>query len=172
MRTRLSYCLFVLLGLVCVGMGAEEQHLAWAVSQEVKIEKVEVRFSPSGPVVFLKVGERAIPVFVDPTVAGSIQGALSGEKYLRPLSHDLMKSILSSYDIQVQQVFITLRDGVYFGTLTLFHNGRVQLFDSRSSDAIALAVHFQSPILVEQELLDSVGIEMSQGESNQEGLEL
>jgi hypothetical protein len=48
----------------------------------------------------------------------------------------------------------------------------VQLFDSRSSDAIALAIHFQSPILVEQELLDSVGIEMSQGESNQEGLEL
>ena len=172
MRTRLLYCLFVLFGLVCVCMGAEKQHLAWAVSQEVKIEKVEVRVSPSGPVVFLKVGERAIPVFVDPTVAGSIQGALSGEKFLRPLSHDLMKSILSSYDIQVQQVFITLRHGVYFGTLTLFHNGRVQLFDSRSSDAIALAVHFQSPILVEQELLDSAGIEMSQGESNQEGLEL
>ena len=69
MRTRLSYCLFVLFGLVCVCMGAEKQHLAWAVSQEVKIEKVEVRVSPSGSVVFLKVGERAIPVFVDPTVA-------------------------------------------------------------------------------------------------------
>ena len=83
-----------------------------------------------------------------------------------------MKSILSAYDIQVQQVFVTLRDGVYFGTLTLLHNGRVQLFDSRSSDAIALAIHFQSPILVEQELLDSAGIEMSNGESNQEGFEL
>lgn len=172
MRTRLSYCLYVLFGLVCVNIGAEEQRFAWAVSQEVKIEKVEVRISPSGAVVFLKVGKRAIPVFVDPVVAGSIQGALSGEKYLRPLSHDLMKSILSSYDIQVQQVFVTLRDGVYFGTLTLLHNGRVQLFDSRSSDAIALAIHFQSPILVEQELLDSAGIEMSHGESNQEGLEL
>ena len=172
MRTRLLYCMFVLFSLVSVFLGAERQLPAWAVSQEVKIEKVEVRVSPSGPVVFLKVGERAIPVFVDPIVAGSIQGALSGEKFLRPLSHDLMKSILSSYDIQVQQVFITLRDGVFFGTLTLLHKGRVQLFDSRSSDAIALAVHFQSPILVEQELLDSVGIEMSQRESNQEGLEL
>jgi len=172
MRTHLSYCLFILFGLVYMGMEAERQHLAWAVSQEVKIEKVEVRISSAGPVVFLKVGERAIPVFVDPTVAGSIQAALSGEKFLRPLSHDLMKSILSSYDIQVQQVFITLRHGVYFGTLTLLHNGRVQLFDSRSSDAIALAIHFQSPIMVEQELLDSAGIEMSQGESNQEGLEL
>ncbi len=172
MRTRLSYCLFVLFGLAYVCLGAEKQQLAWAVSQEVKIEKVEVRISPSGSVVFLKVGERAIPVFVDPTVAASIQGALSGEKYLRPLSHDLMKSILSSYGIKVQQVFVTLRHGVYFGTLTLFHNGRVQLFDSRSSDAIALAIHFQSPILVEQELLDSAGIEMSQGGSNQEGLEL
>lgn len=172
MKTHLSYFLFVLFGLVCVSMGAEKKQLAWAVSQEVKIEKVEVRVSPAGSVVFLKVGKRAIPVFVDPTVAASIQGALSGEKFLRPLSHDLMKSILSSYDIQVQEVFVTLRDGVYFGTLTLSHNGRVQLFDSRSSDAIALAIHFQSPILVEQELLDSAGIEMSQEESNQEGLEL
>ncbi len=172
MRTRLSCCSCALFILVFVSMWAEQQNYAWAGSREVKIEKVEVRVSPAGHVVLLKVGERAIPIFVDPTVAGSIQGALSGKKFARPLSHDLMESILSSYDIQVQKVFVTLRDGVYYGTLTLLHNGRVQLFDSRSSDAIALAIHFHSPILVEQDLLDSAGIEMGQEESKRNGFEL
>ena len=171
MRTRISCCSFAFF-LIFVSMQAEKPNLAWAVSREVKIEKVEVRVLPTGPVVLLKVGERAIPVFVDPTVAGSIQGALSGKKFARPLSHDLMESILSSYDIHVQQVFVTLRQGVYYGTLTLLHDGRVQLFDSRSSDAIALAIHFHSPILVEQDLLDSAGIEMSQEKSQLGGMEL
>ena len=171
MRTCISCCTFAFC-LIFVSMWAEKQDYAWAVSQEVKIEKVEVRVLPTGPVVLLKVGERAIPVFVDPTVAGSIQGALSGKKFARPLSHDLMESILSSYDIHVQQVFVTLRQGVYYGTLTLLHDGRVQLFDSRSSDAIALAIHFHSPILVEQDLLDSAGIEMSQEKSQLGGMEL
>jgi len=128
-----------------------------AASQEVQIEKVQVRLSPAGPVVLLQVGERAITIFVDPTVAGSIHGAISGKKFPRPLSHDLMESILKTYGVQVKKVFISLRDGVYYGTLTLSHQGKLQLFDSRSSDAIALAIHFQSPIMVEQELLDSHG---------------
>ena len=128
-----------------------------AASQEVQIEQVQVRLSPAGPVVLLQVGERAIAIFVDPTVAGSIQGAISGKKFPRPLSHDLMESILKTYGVQVKKVFISLRDGVYYGTLTLSHQGKLQLFDSRSSDAIALAIHFQSPIMVEQELLDSHG---------------
>ena len=172
MRTRVSSYSCVLLLVACVSLWTEEPTPAWAVSQEVKIEKVEVRMLPTGPVVLLKVGERAIPVFVDPTVAGSIQGALSGKKFARPLSHDLMESILSSYDIRVQQAFVTLRQGVYYGTLTVIHDGQVQLFDSRSSDAIALAIHFQSPILVEQALFDSAGVEISPEESKQNGLEL
>jgi len=128
-----------------------------ASSREVKIEKIEVQFLQRSPVVLLAVGDKAIPIFVDPTVAGSIQGALTGEKFPRPLSHDLMQSILKAYEVHVDRVFITLRNGVFYGTLTLSQNGRQQLFDSRSSDAIALAVHFHSPIFVEGDLLDSEG---------------
>jgi hypothetical protein len=143
-----------------------------ATSREVQIEKVEVRFLQRSPVVLLAVGDKAISIFVDPTVAGSIEGALTGEKFPRPLSHDLMQSILKTYEIHVDRVFITLRDGVFYGTLTLSQNGRQQLFDSRSSDAIALAIHFHSPIFVERDLLDSEGKAPRPGKETKKDVDL
>ena len=126
-------------------------------TEEVVIEEVEVRMSDKGPVVLLAVGKKAIPIFVDPTVAGSIHGALSGQKFPRPLSHDLMHTILKAYGVNVDRVFITLKDEIFYGTLTLSVNGQTKQFDSRSSDAIALAIHFKTPIVVERELLDTAG---------------
>lgn len=137
-----------------LGMGDIQ---AGAPSQEVVIEEVEVRMSDRGPVVLLTVGEKAIPIFVDPTVAGSIHGALSGQKFPRPLSHDLMHTILKAYGVSVDRVFITLSDEIFYGTLTLSFDGQTKQFDSRSSDAIALAIHFKTPIVVGKELLDSAG---------------
>jgi bifunctional DNase/RNase len=141
-------------------------------SQELQIEKVEVQFLHMSPVVLLVVGEKAIPIFVDPTVAGSIYGALSGEKFTRPLSHDLMQAILKAYEIHLDRVFITLRDGVFYGTLTLSQGGQQRVFDSRSSDAIALAVHFHSPIFVERDLMDSAGKIMRKGSETKKDVEL
>ena len=126
-------------------------------SDEVVIENVEVQVSEHGPVVLLEVGEKAIPIYVDPTVAGSIHGALSGQKFPRPLSHDLMHTILESYGVKVDRVFITLKAGIFYGTLTLSINGEAKQFDSRSSDAIALAIHFKTPIVVSKDLLESGG---------------
>ena len=82
-----------------------------------------------------------------------------------------MFQILGAYKVKVERVFITLREGVYYGTLTLSQNGKLQLFDSRSSDAIALAVHFQSPILISKSLLDKVGKSL-EVHSTGKGLEL
>ena len=171
MDMRVFYCT-MLFALLTVIFGIQASWPVGVAAQEVMIDGVDVRVSPQGPVVLLKVGARAIPVFVDPTVAGSIHSALSGENFSRPLSHDLMKSILSSYHITVQRVFVTLRDGIYYGTLTMLHDGQIQLFDSRSSDAIALAIHFQSPIVVEQDLIDAVGIDLTSEPLKDSGLEL
>ena len=137
-----------------LGMGVTKTEVP---SQEVVIEEVEVRLSDHGPVVLLPVGDKAIPIFVDPTVAGSIHGALSGQKFPRPLSHDLMHTILKAYGVNVDRVLITLKDEIYYGTLTLSVNGQTRQFDSRSSDAIALAIHFKTPIVVGKDLLDSAG---------------
>lgn len=116
--------------------------------------------SEMGPAVLLRVGNRAIPVFVDPIVAQSIQGALGGQKPVRPLSHDLMHNVLTGFGGRVSQVVITLHEGIYYGALTVVMDGKTKVFDSRSSDAIALAIHAQAPILVSRELLDQVGVEL------------
>lgn len=128
--------------------------------RQVRIQKVEVRISAAGPVVLLGVGNRAIPVFVDAIVAESIHAALAGRKTARPLTHDLMHSILGAFDGKVSQVIVTLKGQTYYGALTVVLHDSTKIFDSRSSDAIALAIHFKAPILVDQELLDSNGIEL------------
>ena len=124
---------------------------------QVEIRDVEVRLSDHGPVVLLKAESRVIPIFVDATVAGSIQAALTGQKLSRPLSHDLMHMILDTFGGKVTQTVITLKDGVFRGALTVVMNDKTKVFDSRSSDAIALAVHFKAPIVVARDLLDSAG---------------
>jgi hypothetical protein len=126
-------------------------------SAQIQIRDVEVRLSDHGPVVLLKAEQRAIPIFVDPTVAGSIHSALTGQKLRRPLSHDLMHTILDSFGGRVTQVIVTLKDGVYYGALSVEVKDTTKVFDSRSSDAIALAVHFKAPILVGRDLLESAG---------------
>lgn len=129
-------------------------------AEDLKVESTEVRASAMGAAVLLRVGNRAIPVFVDPIVAESIQGALSGRKPVRPLTHDLMHSVLAGFDGRVTKVVVTLRDGIYYGALTVAVRGTSKVFDSRSSDAIALAVHAGAPILVSRQLLDSAGIDL------------
>lgn len=124
---------------------------------QVKIADVQVRLSDHGPVVLLKAEGKAIPIFVDHTVAGSIQGALMGEKLPRPLSHDLMHTILESFGGKVTKTVITLKDGTYYGALSVSFKDQEKVFDSRSSDSIALAIHFKAPILVTRDLLDSAG---------------
>ena len=137
--------------------------VSWVCAEErgdsslVTIGDVRVRLSDHGPVVLLSAEGKTIPIFVDHTVAGSIQGALTGEKLPRPLSHDLMHTILEALGGRVVKTVITLKAGTYYGTLTVAFQGQEKVFDSRSSDSIALAIHFKAPILVDRTLLDAAG---------------
>jgi bifunctional DNase/RNase len=126
-------------------------------SDQIQIAEVKVRMSDHGPVVLLQAENRIIPIFVDVTVALSIQGALNGERLPRPMSHDLMHTILDAYGGKVLRTVITMKDGTYYGALTIAVKDQVKTFDSRSSDSIALAVHFKAPILVGRDLLESAG---------------
>lgn len=125
----------------------------------VRVQGIEVMPSPAGPVVVLKIGNRSIPVFIEPLVAHSIQMAIAGQTPARPLSHDLMHTILESLDAKVTQVVLSLKDGTYRGALTIDVAGKPKVFDARSSDAIALAVRFKAPILLDPSLVESVGVE-------------
>ena len=129
-----------------------------APSGQIKVEQVDVRLTSAGPVVLLLARGRAIPVFVDAVVAESIQSALDGRRPMRPLTHDLMHDVLKGFEGEVTKVVITFKGRIYYGALSVRVGGREKVFDSRSSDAIALAIHFKAPILVTQELLDSTGV--------------
>ena len=137
-------------------------------SSNVTISDVRVRLSDHGPVVLLSADGKSIPIFVDHTVAASIQAALTGEKLPRPLSHDLMHTILESLGGRVVRTVITMKSGTYYGSLTVAFQGQEKVFDSRSSDSIALAIHFQAPILVGRDMLDAVGTSI--GEPKPEAL--
>ena len=129
-------------------------------ASDIRVQNIEVRVSQAGPVVLLKVRNKAIPVFVDALVAESIQGALTGQKPPRPLPHDLMQTLLEAFDARVSQVVITFKAGIYYGALSVVAGKTTKIFDSRSSDAIALAIRFKALILVSEELLDAVGVDL------------
>lgn len=149
-----SLALGVIVGLFLTVGGA---FLRAEDDNQVEIKDVEVRLSDHGPVVLLKAEGKVVPIFVDMTVAGSIQAALTGQKLRRPLSHDLMRAILDSFGGKVTKTVITLKDGIYYGALTVVMRDQTKVFDSRSSDSIALAIHFKAPILVGRDLLESAG---------------
>lgn len=149
--------LFALFSLLIGSSIGHAEELPSKPSEPVKITDVKVRISDQGPVVLLQAEGKSIPIFVDLTVALSIQGALNDEKLSRPLTHDLMHSILEAYGGTVTQTIITLKGGTYYGALTVAVRGDTKVFDSRSSDSIALAIHFKAPIIVSRDLLDSAG---------------
>ena len=155
-----SFLVWAVVAFSLAAAAAEDGPKVVADPAEVRVQSVEVIFSQVGPVVLLKFRNKAVPVFVDSLVAGSIQGALTGQKPPRPLSHDLMHTILESLDARVSQVIITEKEGIFYAALTIVVGKTPKVFDSRSSDAIALAIRFKAPILVHQKLVDSFGVDL------------
>jgi hypothetical protein len=153
MLRRIALSSFLLVGLLPGIVHADRT--PWTPSDPVTITEVKVGFFDHGPVVLLQAEGKAIPILVDLTVALSIQVALSSATLPRPLSHDLRQVILETFGGHVTQTIITLKEGNYYGSLTVVLRDEVRVFDSRSSDSIALAIHFKAPIIVGRDLLSS-----------------
>jgi uncharacterized protein len=128
---------------------------ALAEEPGVTVQEVQVAIVGQSLVVLLIVGERFVPIHVDATVAGSIHSVLSGSITPRPLSHDLMRLILLEMGAKVTRAVITLKDKTYSADMTITIADRTMIFDSRSSDAIALALLFKAPIVVTKPTWDS-----------------
>lgn len=122
--------------------------LAAATEDGVTVKEVKVAFAEQNLVVLLIVDDRAMAIHVDPTVAASIHSVLSRTPTRRPLSHDLMRLILLELDAKVTRAVITLKEKTYYADLTITIGDKAFIFDSRSSDAIALAILFKAPIIV------------------------
>lgn len=105
-------------------------------------------------------GERKLPIVIGAYEAQSIAIALEKEiKPPRPLTHDLFKNFADRFDIVVKQVIIhKLVDGVFYSSIICERDGIEEIFDARTSDAIALALRFESPIFIYKNILDKSGI--------------
>jgi hypothetical protein len=121
----------------------------------IEVQEVKVALVEQNLLVLLIVGDRFVPIHVDPTVAGSIYSVLSNNPTTRPLSHDLMRLILLELGAKVTRAVITLKEKTYYADLTIMIGDRVWIFDSRSSDAIALALLFKAPIIIAKSTWDS-----------------
>ncbi len=105
-------------------------------------------------------GTRTLPIIIGAFEAQSIAIALEKEiRPPRPLTHDLFKTFAEQFQIQLKQIIIhKLVDGVFFSSLICERDGIEESIDARTSDAIALAVRFQTPIFTYENILDKAGI--------------
>lgn len=123
---------------------------------EMKVSGLIVDERTHTPVVILreKTGERMLPIWIGPSEASSIMLELTGRKFQRPLTHDLLKTIIDGLQATVPKITIVeLRDKTYFAKVFLQRDEEVFTIDARPSDCIALALRTQSPIFVAEELL-------------------
>ena len=107
-----------------------------------------------------KDGERKLPIVIGGFEAQSIAVAMEQEiRPPRPLTHDLFKSFSDCFEIKIKQVIIhKIVDGVFFSSLICVRDKIEEIIDSRTSDAIALAIRFNSPIFTYENVLEKAGI--------------
>ena len=113
-----------------------------------------------------KDGDRKLPIVIGGFEAQSIAVALEKEiRPPRPLTHDLFKNFSDCFEIKIKQVIIhKIVDGVFFSSLICVRDKIEEIIDSRTSDAIALAIRFDSPIFTYENVLDKAGIILKAGE--------
>lgn len=126
---------------------------------EIKMKIKTLLFDPVSnmPIIILKEenSDEILPIWVGLFEANAI--AMQMEKIMspRPMTHDLLKNMLSQCNVILEKVVINeLSESTFFATLYLKINGSIQTLDSRPSDAIALALRTDSPIYVDSEVLD------------------
>ena len=114
------------------------------------------------PIVLLRTadGRRVLPIWIGSGEANAILTKLKGSDPPRPMTHDLLQSLVDLVGASVQRVAVTeLRDNTYYAMITLRINGEDIELDSRPSDAIALAVRADAPIFAAEDVIAESAIE-------------
>lgn len=124
---------------------------------EVTIDSIRVSLMSQHRIVILKdaQSDRYLPIWIGPCEADAITVELQEVEVSRPLTHDLLKSVISEMGAEVEQIVINdLRNDVFYARIVVNLNGRRLEIDSRPSDAIALAVRVRVPIYVEESVME------------------
>lgn len=113
-------------------------------------------------------GNRRIPIIIGAVEAQAIAIQLEGLKPPRPLTHDLFLNVALAFDIEIAEVFIhKLEEGIFYAEIVCEQNSNRIRVDSRTSDAIALALRFECPIYTTEEIIEKAGINMEFDESGE-----
>ena len=132
--------------------------------KEMRIDSIMYDLVNKTPVVILKelTGERYLPILIGMFEASAIEMGIRETPLPRPMTHDLLGNLINMLDLTVEYIHINkIEDSTFYANIVLYHEGQTLEIDSRPSDAIALAIRTQSPILVEEEILSKAGVKMS-----------
>ncbi|MBN1201816.1 MAG: bifunctional nuclease family protein [Anaerolineae bacterium] len=127
----------------------------------VDIDSIRVSLMSQYRIVVLKdsVSGRYLPIFIGPCEAEAIAMRLQKMKVERPLTHDLLKAMITEMGGEVQHIIVNdLRNDTFYARIIVEQNGVTREIDSRPSDAIALAVRLEVPIYVEESVMDRASI--------------
>ena len=104
-------------------------------------------------------GQRRLPIVIGSFEAQAIAVAMERMTPNRPLTHDLFKNTLDTFHVELKEVVINnLLDGIFYARLVCLFNGETFEIDSRTSDAIAMAVRFECPIYTYGFILEAAGV--------------
>jgi uncharacterized protein len=138
---------------------------------EMSIYGVSFDLVGKQPIVLLKTaeGNKFLPIWIGHPEAAAILMKLQGATAPRPLTHDLLVNILGELDVEIVRVTVTeLRENTFYATITVQQDGSEIEIDSRSSDAIAVAVRAQAPIFAADAVIEESAIEFEGDEVNEE----
>ncbi len=137
----------------------------------MEVVGVRVELPTNTPILLLRErdGTRYLPIWIGTPEATAIALALEGIETARPLTHDLMMTLLDALGADIERVDVTsLDEGTFFADLVIESEGEQLTISSRPSDAIALATRSGSPIFASRELLDEAGIEIHDDSEEEE----
>ncbi|MDD4644945.1 MAG: bifunctional nuclease family protein [Bacteroidales bacterium] len=104
-------------------------------------------------------GKKRIPIMIGAFEAQAIALFLEELKPPRPLTHDLFLSFSRAYGVELQEVMINkLEEGIFYSELVFVHDDEITRIDSRTSDAVALALRFKCPIYTSESIIEKAGI--------------
>jgi bifunctional DNase/RNase len=137
---------------------------------ELNLVGVRVELPSNQPIVLLKEsnGQRFLPIWIGAVEATAIAFALQGVVTQRPMTHDLLKSVLEEVGVVVDMIYINeLREGTFYSSIRLRLNEGTYEVSSRPSDAIALAVRTGVPIYAAEEVVDEAAITIREDEDDE-----
>lgn len=138
---------------------------------EMKVSGITVDPFTNAPIVILKGVEDnsvALPIWIGAQEAGAIAAEMEGVKFTRPMTHDLLKTLMGKTGATVKRIEIfDLIDNVYYANIFVKDsNGASHCIDSRPSDAIAIALRTDASIFVSLDVIEKTG-DIEQGKSRQ-----